>query len=322
MDIHKTLLASLQKLARQHTEETLGNRSDYLGASDIGYCPRKVILEKINPSEHDLATLLRFQRGHMAEDIIARAFTAAGYSNFEQQVEVSIPGDIPIKAHIDFVFTSVAQKIKSILEIKSTNRIPDEPYGSWESQLYIQMGALAEKYPDYAIKGAVLPIDLAAGEVEFFNGYTPQKTIFKGLLGKAEMIWSDYQAMQEGKEIEPDTDVSPLCGFCNHIESCPRFEAEEVPELVSVVDELQKMQEEEKHLQGKIKPCKAKLFNIVKQRGAIKTGGRFLKKATRNRKHLVMDRLEAFLADHGSSIDEFQETRSFSFLEIKKAKAA
>jgi len=62
MDIHKTLLASLQKLARQHTEETLGNRSDYLGASDIGYCPRKVILEKINPSEHDLATLLRFQR--------------------------------------------------------------------------------------------------------------------------------------------------------------------------------------------------------------------------------------------------------------------
>jgi len=321
MDIQTTLLTSLRKLARQHTEETLGDRRDYLGASDIGYCPRKVILERIHPSEHDLATLLRFQRGHMAEDIIAMAFTAAGYSNFEQQVEVSIPGDIPLKAHIDFVFTSVTQKIKSILEIKSTNRIPDEPYGSWESQLYIQMGALAEKYPDFAIKGAVLPIDLAAGEVEFFNGYTPQRTIFKGLLRKAGTIWSDYQAILEGKEVELDTEVSPLCGFCSHIESCPRFEAEEVPELVSVVDELQKMQEEEKNLQGRIKPQKAKLFNIVKQRGAIKTGGRFLKKATRSRKYLVMDRLETFLADHGSSIDEFQETRSFSFLEIKKAKS-
>ena len=124
-----------------------------------------------------------------------------------------------------------------------------------------------------------------------------------------------------GKDIELDTEVSPLCGFCSHIESCPRFEAEEVPELVSAVDELQKMQEEEKNLQGRIKPHKAKLFNIVKQRGAIKTGSRFLRKANRSRKYLVMDRLETFLADHGSSIDEFQETRSFSFLEIKKAKS-
>ena len=329
MDIHQTLLAGLQTLSRQHTIETLGDRSEYLGASDIGYCQRKVILEKINPSEHDLATLIRFKRGHMAEDIIAMAFTAAGYSNFEQQVEVNIPGDTPIKAHIDFVFTSEVHKIKSILEIKSTSRIPDEPYGSWESQLYIQMGALAEKYPDYAIKGAVLPIDLGTGEVEFFNGYTPQKTIFNGLLKKAELIWSDYQAMlrgnelvKEGVELDLKTEISPLCGFCNHMGSCPNFEAEEVPELVTAVDELQKLQKEEKNIQGKIKPCKAKLFNIVKKRGAIKTGGRFLKKATRSRKHLVMDRLEAFLADHGSSVDEFQETRSFSFLEIKTAKAA
>ena len=63
MDIKTTLLTSLRKLAKQHTEETLGDRSNYLGASDIGYCPRKVILEKINPTEHDLATLLRFERG-------------------------------------------------------------------------------------------------------------------------------------------------------------------------------------------------------------------------------------------------------------------
>ena len=117
MDIQTTMLTSLRTLAEQHTVETLGDRSEYLGASDIGYCPRKVILEKIHPSEHDLATLLRFQRGHMAEDIIARAFTAAGYSNFEQQMEIVLPGDVPLKAHIDFVFTSKVHKIKSILEI-------------------------------------------------------------------------------------------------------------------------------------------------------------------------------------------------------------
>jgi hypothetical protein len=34
-----------------------------------------------------------------------------------------------------------------------------------------------------------------------------------------------------------------------------------------------------------------------------------------------MDRLEAFLAESGAVLDEYQEDRSFSFLEIRKAKA-
>lgn len=106
MDIKNTLLTGLQKFAKQHTLTTLGDRSSYLGASDIGYCPRKVILDRLHPAEHDLATLLRFQRGHMAEDIVANAMTAAGYDNFDRQVEVIASGTTPIKVHIDFVFTS------------------------------------------------------------------------------------------------------------------------------------------------------------------------------------------------------------------------
>jgi hypothetical protein len=42
------------------------------------------------------------------------------------------------------------------------------------------MGALAGQYPDYVIKGAILTIDLAHGEVAFFNGYEPQQMIFAG----------------------------------------------------------------------------------------------------------------------------------------------
>ena len=321
MDIQTTLLTSLRKLAQQHTTQTLGDRSEYLGASDIGYCPRKVILERIHPSEHDLATLLRFQRGHMAEDIIDMAFTAAGYTNFERQVEVAIDGDIPLKAHIDFVFTSNTHKIKSILEIKSTSRIPDGPYGSWESQLYIQMGALVNEHPDYIVKGAILTLDLAHGEVAFFNGYDPQEMIFKGLMKRAESIWSGYQAILRDEVIEPDTEVNPLCGFCDHITTCPRFETEEVPQLAGVVEALQELQVRDKNLQDEIKQLKKHLLAVVEQKGPIKSGGCFLKKATRSRKHLNMDRLEAFLAESGTVIDEYQESRSFSFLEIRKAKA-
>ena len=323
MDIQTTLLTSLRKLAEQHTLETLGDRREYLGASDIGYCPRKVILEKIHPGEHDLATLLRFQRGHMAEDIIAKAFTVAGYNNFERQVEIVLPGDVPIKAHIDFVFTSHSRKIKSILEIKSTSRIPDGPYSSWESQLYLQMGGLAEQCPEYSIKGAILTLDLAHGEVGFFNGYEPAETIFNGLVQRAGVIWSDYQAVLRGEEVDLKTEVTPLCGgYCSHIMTCPPFEAESVPELAGKVEELQELQARQKRLEGVIKPFKKDLLTVVNQRGPVRTGKTILRKANRKKKYLAMDRLEAFLAEHGSSIEEFQETRPYSFLEIIKAKAA
>ncbi len=321
MNIQTTLLTGLRKVSEQHTTETLGDRSRYLGASDIGHCPRKVILEKINPSEHDLKTLIYFQRGHMAEDIVANAFTAAGYTNFERQVEVDISSnDVPMKVHIDFVFTSETNKIKAILEIKSTSSIPDKPYSSWESQLYIQMGALAEQYPEYSIKGAVLTIDLAGGDVAFFNRYKPHDVFFKGLLERAGAIWSDYQAQLHGEDPELETEVSPLCGFCDHLITCPQFEAEEIPQLAGIVNELQGLQTQEKVLKDKIKPYKKKLLTIVERKGPIKTGSSILRKATRSRKYFDMDRLEAFLAENGGTVDEYQEARSFSFLEIKKAK--
>ena len=66
-----TLQAALQQLASQQTAATLGDRSTYLGASDIGACPRKTILGKLQPPEADLITLLRHRRGHMAEEIVA-----------------------------------------------------------------------------------------------------------------------------------------------------------------------------------------------------------------------------------------------------------
>ena len=320
MDIKTTLFTGLQKLAEQHTQETLGDRREYLGASDIGYCPRKVILDRINQPKHDLPTLFRFQRGHKAEDIIAEAFTAAGYSNFERQVELNLPCDTPVKAHLDFVFTSHAHKIKSVLEVKSSGHVPDGPYGSWESQLYLQMGALADQYPEYSIRGAILVLNLNEGEVGFFNGYQPQETIYNGLLDKAGTTWSNYQDMVQGVEPEMETEVGPLCGYCNHMANCPRFQAEEVPELANTVAALQELQAREKNLNGEIKKLKWHLLAAVEQKGGpIKSGGCVLRKATRSRKYLDTGRLEAFLAESGAVLDEYQEDRSYSFLEIRKA---
>jgi CRISPR-associated exonuclease Cas4 len=257
----------------------------------------------------------------MAEDIVANAMTAAGFTNFERQVEVIASGKTPVRVHIDFVFTSENPKTKAVLEIKSVNSIPDGPYSSWESQLYMQMGALKEQHPDHHIKGAVLAIDLGSGKVEFFNGYIPQDELYGGLLDRASTIWMDYQFMSLGHPKQPKTEPSPLCSYCNYLTTCPRFDGEEMPELEEAVMELQRLQAEAKSLDAQIGPRKADLFKIVDNAGhSIKVNGSTLSKAIRTRTSLNMKKLEDFFSANGLTVNEFQEQSSFSFLEIKRSK--
>jgi CRISPR-associated exonuclease Cas4 len=318
MTIQQIILTSLRTLSKQHTADTLGDRTEYIGASDIGHCPRKVILDRIHPKEHDLASLLRFERGHMAENIIAKIFQAAGYT-FERQVEVVVDCAASFRVHIDFVFTSVQSKTKSIMEVKS-GKVPEVPYGSWESQLFVQMGALTEKYPDHTIKGALLVVDLDKGGVGIFTGYCPNQMIYGNLKLKAENIWSEYQAMQQGEEIEPTAAPDALCGCCNHLLSCPCFAAEEVPELIPFVEELQVLQAEYKLLKAKIDPKKEELLEIVDRIGKVRVGSHYLNKRVQERSSVDMEKLEKFLSGNGLSVKEFQQTTPASWLEIKKTK--
>jgi CRISPR-associated exonuclease Cas4 len=315
-----TLQAALQQLAIQHTMETLGDRATYLGASDIGACPRKTILAKLNPPEADLVTLLRFRRGHMAEDIVAAAFTAAGFSNFKRQVEVRYTGDVPVTAHIDFVFISEARKTMAVLEVKSPETMPTGPYGSWETQLYLQMGLLANCYPDYTVeKGAILAVNFGEQGMQLFNGYTPQTTIYEGLIGRATAIWNEYQRYAAGELTTPVMEAGPLCGYCPFVADCPKFEAEEVRELTESVEILTELQQQQKNLESEINLRKNDLLAIVAARGPIKAHGRLLQKTCRSRKVLDSDRLADFLKEYGQSLADFQTTSSYSFLEIKKS---
>ena len=315
-----TLQAALQQLAIQQTVEMLGDRATYLGASDIGACPRKTILSKLNPPEADLVTLLRFRRGHMAEDIVAAAFTAAGFTNFKRQVEVHYAGDVPVTAHIDFVFISEARKTMAVLEVKSPETMPADPYGSWESQLYLQMGLLADSYPAYTVeKGAILAVNFGASGMELFNGYTPQATIYEGLIERASTIWDDYQKVMTDETTAPAMEISPLCGYCPFVADCPKFEAEEVRELTESVEILTELQKQQKNLETDITIRKKDLLALVSARGPIKAHGRLLQKTTRTRKTLDTNRLADFLKDYGQALTDFQETISYSFLEIKKA---
>ena len=96
----ETAIAALNK----SKSAELGDRTQYIGSSDVGSCARKVYLQKQDPSEPDFNTMMRFSRGHVAEILLDNMFTAAGVKHlYDTQVEVVHP-DHPLKAHIDFLF--------------------------------------------------------------------------------------------------------------------------------------------------------------------------------------------------------------------------
>jgi len=315
-----TLQSALKRLAVQQAEETLGDRSSYLGASDIGACPRKTILRKLHTPETDLVALLRQRRGYMAEEVVAHAFMAAGFTNFQRQTEVRYPGDVPVMGHLDFVFVSEARKTMAVLEVKAPENIPEHPYGSWETQLYLQMGLLADSFPDYTVeKGAILAVNFGDQGIRLFGGYVPQDMIYHGLIDRAATIWNQYQAYRTGDLATPSMEMGPLCGYCPFLADCPKFEAEEVRELTESVEILLELQHRQKELDAEIGTRKNNLLAIVDQRGPLKAHGHLLRKAIRTRKSLDTEQVEQFLQGYGHTLADFQKSGSYSFLEIKKA---
>ena len=303
------LANSLLQLSHKHTEEILGDRSEYIGASELGQCPRKVVLGKLNPTEPDLATLLRFKRGHMAEDLVAEALSENGKYIPQREVEVTTDDPVPIKGHIDFLFQG---KTLGVLEVKSVTSIPDSPYESWEMQLHAQMGLLALERPQAQIKGAILAIDLLNGGMQLFNGYVPNEELFQRLLQKAQHIW---QCLTEGAE--PEVEAGPLCAYCDNKADCPALDGEDVPEgLTPTVKAFLEAREAKRKAEAEYKDLQEKLISIFGER-PFKAEGKMLQKITRSSVRYDYKGIAKALEPTGRTLDEFKTTNSYSYIQVK-----
>ena len=139
---------------------TLGDRSKYIGMSDIGAyltCPRKAILNRLHPEQKDtsLPKLLTLNRGHWFEDGIATVLKELKIPHI-RQLEIGIEHEdgVEIKAHLDFVLVSTNPRpTVRILEIKSCRELPEVLYSSYEIQVYGQVGLLARHWdePDFSL---------------------------------------------------------------------------------------------------------------------------------------------------------------------------
>lgn len=206
-------------VALNHSKSAeLGDRTQYIGSSDVSGCPRKVYLSKKQPVMPSVSTMLKFSRGHVAETLIEDMFNAAGVKHlFDTQVEVQHP-DFPLKAHIDFLFYADFDGTPElhIIEVKSVSGIPDEPYPQWTSQLAFQLGLLRMQYPEGKLGGSILAIDLNAGKVHQFNGYTYNDSVFDYLVTRAVHL---LDCLEDKVEALPS--ASHICSFCSFRSDCP-----------------------------------------------------------------------------------------------------
>lgn len=203
----------------------LGDRTRYIGSSDVSSCARKFMLQRTSPATPTVSNLLKMSRGHVAETLIQRIFDAGGMKHcYDMQVELQHP-DYPLKAHLDFLLylNLDGEPELHVIEVKSVSSIPDEPYPQWEEQLAYQLGLLRMQYPDRKIGGSILAVDLNAGQIHQFNGYTYNDALFNYLYCRALYLLDCL----EGKDT-PRTTVSHLCAYCQYRSDCPALHVPKV----------------------------------------------------------------------------------------------
>lgn len=249
-------------LNRNKTAE-LGDRSQYIGSSDVCSCARKVYLQKKNPVTQSFSTMLKFSRGHVAEMLIDNIFNAAGVGHlYDTQVELRHP-HYPLKAHVDFLFYADLDGTPQlhVIEVKSVNGNPDEPYPQWVDQLHYQLGLLRIQYPEGKISGSILAIDLNAGLVHQFNGFEYNDAVFNYLYCRALYL---QDCLEEKDEARPS--VTHNCSFCSYRSDCPAMALPKVelpPEIESLACKYAELNSIKNHADKEMKSIRNELLEFT-----------------------------------------------------------
>lgn len=242
------------------TDSGLGDRSQYIGASDVGQCLKKSYLTKTKGVEYSLKQLMIFQRGHLAEGIVESALknNPAGV-NYQTQVQTHGIGDFSfMKSHLDFVIEWPNELL--VIECKSiSSPLPNnKPRESWMLQVNLQMRQLKNISAKKVDRAIIVTINVNSGEIGTFE--VPYLEAMADLAEQRGMeLWTALQEKQE-----PKGELSDLCGFCDFKSECSTLQcnAAELPvELVEMAKEIKAISALEK----KSKEYKSILLEYCKE---------------------------------------------------------
>lgn len=255
---------NLPQALKKDTEQSLGDRSKYVGSSDIGGCLRKAYLDKTTNYEHDLPTLIRFQRGHVAEGIIEKMLDGLN-PTLQKEVKLTIEG-FDLKAHIDFCLESKNEIV--VVEAKSVNTAVDKPYDSWVMQVNFQLALLATQ-TQKKLRAYVVAINLNTGWFKSFE-VNHNQTFEKLAIENAQLLANSLLNKEE-----PAPSEQLYCSTCPHKKTCPlmmkKSEGGELSgDLLEVGKKIIELNARKKELEKELEEKKALIEEYMRTCGTKK----------------------------------------------------
>ncbi|EAJ0878758.1 Dna2/Cas4 domain-containing protein [Campylobacter upsaliensis] len=253
---------NLPKALKKASLQSLGDRASYVGSSDISSCLRKTYLDKTSENDYDLTTLIRFQRGHIAEGIVKAMLD--GLNPISQLELNSSYEGATLKAHIDFALENKDEIV--IVEVKSVSTTVSEPYLSWNLQVQYQMAMLA-KSKSKNIRAFVVAINVNTGWFKSFK-IERNEALTQIAFEKAKKLSLALQS-----RVEPEAEIQLFCGVCPYKATCPLMlkGANELNgELLSVAQSLILLNAKKKELESELDEKKAILEEYMRSHNAKK----------------------------------------------------
>ncbi len=284
--LHQGLALHAQKTTRR----TLGDRSSYIGLSDVAQfieCPRMAVLSKLNPNlaASSFSKLMTLQRGHWFEQGVAEMLTASGITFIPQMEIAQEENGVLLKAHLDFTLVWPKVPAVRVLEVKSMNTIPDEPCTSHVTQALSQVSMLKRLWskPAFSLRsakgklvahgltlpqlilkqtGSSLPdtpdnVDLEGWllfigmtDANAFGPYLPEDIAYENAVLQADQMMN---AMKRNlNDLAYAHGFCINCQFCDFSSNCKKFEGEEHPEFEEQISQLKILKEKKSKIHDQV----------------------------------------------------------------------
>lgn len=267
--LSEIILSNIKNIAKKESLTELGDRSQYIGSSDISGCLLSAYNNKLNPADLEDNKYIIFQRGHLAETIIKKAFFNEGLK-VEEQVELINKDfcDMPLKAHIDFLIKGKNELV--IVEVKTTSSALGEvPLESWLKQIHFQWLLLKNK-SSLPIRGFIVAMNLNTGEIKDYP------VEFNSAI--AELVLQQAKTLSNAllTKTAPKPSTQLFCGTCPYKMQCSDFvkNSKELTEdnldIIDLLERTKSLSDEVKEKNKTLDKLKQEVIPFIKEFGSIK----------------------------------------------------
>ncbi len=270
--------AALQ--ARLHPPRRLNDRQNYIGASEIGQCLRRVVGAKLFPEEPDNASRGRMLAGRVMENEVVQLLRIAlngqlrntGRNQLEAAYHI-----LPFRAHPDGrIISDNPGESDGLLEVKTASASVFQRYQAeglpqiYRDQVQAQLGLTGLKWAMVVLVSRENLADIAIFPVVFDESH------FSDLLGRAQIA---AEALHN-KELPGGEMDRGYCFQCPISKECPAYQKRNqaatsgtLPEAIRLeleceIEELGQLESDLEPIQERVVELRERVRNILQELGA------------------------------------------------------